>query len=86
MRALTAIVLTAGLFPLSLLSGAGPQAVGWGARRLLLSRGTTLLVGAPGRCIHLRGKLIVLSAAERKAEEDGHVEQEEEEEGEKGVY
>jgi len=41
-------------------------------------------VGAPGRCIHLRGKLIVLSAAERKAEEDGHLEQEEEEEEEEG--
>ena len=42
-------------------------------------------MGAPGRCIHLRVKLIVLSAAGRKDEEDGHVEQEEEE-GEKGVY
>ena len=44
-----------------------------------MSRGTTLLVGAPGRCIHLRGKLVVLSAAEREDEEDGHGEQEEEE-------
>ena len=63
-----------------------PRRWAGGSRRLLLSRGTTLLVGAPGRCIHLRGKLIVLSAAGRKAEEDGHGEQkkeegEEEEEG-----
>ena len=48
--ALTAIVLTAGLFPLSLVGWRWPRKPsGLGGRRLLLSSGTTLLVGAPAR-------------------------------------